>query len=145
MVVGQTLGHYRIQARIGAGGMGEVYRARDTRLDREVALKLLPADSFTDAPARARLVREARTASKLNHPYICTIHDVGESEGRAYIAMELVDGDPLSARLAEGPLPFDEAVLYGLQLPTRSRMRTTGASSIVTSRAPTSSSRQKGA
>jgi TolB-like protein/tetratricopeptide (TPR) repeat protein/tRNA A-37 threonylcarbamoyl transferase component Bud32 len=116
MVVGQTLGHYRIQARIGAGGMGEVYRARDTRLDRDVALKLLPADSFADAAARARLVREARTASKLNHPYICTIHDVGESEGRAYIAMELVDGEPLSARLAEGPLPFDEAALYGLQL-----------------------------
>ncbi len=115
-MIGQRLGHFRIVERIGAGGMGEVYRARDEQLERDVALKVLPALSFQDATARARLLREARTASKLNHPHICTIHEVGETEGQAYIAMELVEGQPLSARLAEGPLRQDELLRYGLQL-----------------------------
>lgn len=115
-MIGQRLGHFRIVERIGAGGMGEVYRARDEQLDRDVALKILPAVSFQDATARARLLREARTASKLNHPHICTIHEVGEADGQAYIAMELVEGESLSARLAEGPLRPDELLRYGLQL-----------------------------
>lgn len=115
-MIGKTLGRYRIVERIGAGGMGEVYRAHDEQLGRDVAIKVLPASSFSDPAARARLVREARTASKLNHPHICTIHEVGESEGQAYIAMELVEGHTLSARLATGPLPPDQVLRYGLQL-----------------------------
>jgi serine/threonine protein kinase len=96
--------------------MGEVYRARDPRLEREVALKVLPAAMLADDTARARLLREARTASRLNHPHICTVHEVGESEGRAYIAMELVEGRTLSDLLAGGALPLAEVLRYGLQL-----------------------------
>jgi TolB-like protein/tRNA A-37 threonylcarbamoyl transferase component Bud32 len=115
-MIDQRLGHFRIIEKIGAGGMGEVYRARDEQLERDVALKILPAASFRDPTARTRLLREARLASKLNHPHICTIHEVGEADGQAYIAMELVEGQPLSARLAEGPLRPDELLRYGLQL-----------------------------
>jgi len=115
-MIGQTFGHYRILERLGAGGMGVVYRAHDEQLDRDVAIKVLPAASFRDPSARARLLREARTASKLNHPHICTIHEVGEAEGQAYIAMELVEGQALSARLAGGALPVEELLRYGLQL-----------------------------
>src|SRR5687767_10614288 len=86
------LAHYRIVAKLGAGGMGEVYRAHDEQLDREVAIKVLPAASLDDPIARARLVREARAAAALNHPHICTVHEVGESNGQTYIAMELVEG-----------------------------------------------------
>ncbi len=128
---GMRLGPYEIQSAIGAGGMGEVYRARDSRLERDVALKVLPAATLGDETARARLVREARLASRLNHPHICTIYDVGETDvsvdaagspeagsgpRSAYIAMELVEGQPLSARVAEGPLPTDQVVRYGQQL-----------------------------
>jgi len=115
-MTGQRLGHFRIVEKIGAGGMGEVYRAHDEQLDRDVAVKVLPASSFSDPTARARLLREARTASKLNHPHICTIHEVGESDSQAYIAMELVEGQPLSARLAQGALPPEQVLRYGLQL-----------------------------
>ena len=115
-MIGQRLGHFRIIEKIGAGGMGEVYKAHDEQLDRDVAIKVLPASSFRDATARGRLLREARTASKLNHPHICTIHEVGEAEGQAYIAMELVEGQPLSARLADGALPPEQVLRYGLQL-----------------------------
>ena len=112
----EQLAHYRIIDRLGAGGMGEVYRARDEQLDREVAVKVLPASSFDDPTARARLVREARAAAALNHPNICTVFEVGESDGRAYIAMELVEGQTLSARLLAGALPAEEIVHYGRQL-----------------------------
>ncbi len=115
-MIGQRLGHYRIVEKIGEGGMGVVYRAHDESLDRDVALKVLPASSFSDPAARARLLREARTASQLNHPNICTIHEVGEAEGQGYIAMEFVEGQPLSARLAAGPLPVEHVLRYGLQL-----------------------------
>jgi len=115
-MIHRTLGHYQILEKIGAGGMGEVYRARDEALDRDVAIKVLPTERFRDASAQARLLREARTASQLNHPNICTIHEVGEAEGQAYIAMELVEGKPLSARLATGALPAEEVLRYGLQL-----------------------------
>ena len=103
MEPGARLGPYEIVARIGAGGMGEVWRARDTRLERDVALKVLPAEAVADEVARARLLREARLASKLNHPHICTIHEVGEADGQVFIAMELVEGETLSLRLAEPP------------------------------------------
>ncbi|MCI0356614.1 MAG: protein kinase [Acidobacteria bacterium] len=115
-MIGQTLGHYRVLEQIGAGGMGVVYRAHDERLDRDVALKVLPADVFQGEAARARLLREARTASKLNHPHICTVHEVGEADGQTYIAMELVEGQPLSVKLLSGPLPATEVVRLGLQL-----------------------------
>jgi serine/threonine protein kinase/tetratricopeptide (TPR) repeat protein len=113
---GGRLAHYRIISRLGAGGMGEVYRARDEQLDRDVAVKVLPASSFDDPTARARLVREARAAAALNHPNICTVHEVGEADGQAYIAMELVEGRTLSAMLHAGPLPAEHVVHYGRQL-----------------------------
>src|ERR1700674_2409001 len=101
---GTRLGPYEILSPIGAGGMGEVYRAHDTKLGRDVALKVLPWELADDLERRTRLVREARAAASLNHPNICTIHEVGEADGHAYIAMEVVEGKPLSVRLAEGPL-----------------------------------------
>jgi len=115
-MVEQELGPYRILKKIGAGGMGEVYRARDTRLERDVAIKLLPAEHFADPLARGRLEREARSAAKLNHPHICTVFDVGEADGNVYVAMELVEGEPLSDRLSGGALPTDQLVRFALQL-----------------------------
>ena len=115
-MTGRTLGDYRILDKLGAGGMGEVYRAHDARLDRDVALKVLPTASFSDPAARARLLREARAAARLNHPNICTIHDVGEVEGHAYIAMELVEGEPLSVYLTRGPQPVEQTTRCALQL-----------------------------
>ena len=109
-------GAFEVLARLGAGGMGEVYRARDTRLDREVALKVLPPDTVTDDEARARLLREARLASKLNHPHVCTIHEVGEADGQLFIAMELVEGESLAERLAGGALPREQVLRYGVQI-----------------------------
>src|SRR5689334_13672637 len=96
LTTGTRLGHFTVIGPLGAGGMGEVYRARDERLRRDVALKVLPADTMDDPSARARLLGEARRAAGLNHPHICTIHDVGEEQGRVFIAMELVEGRPLS-------------------------------------------------
>ena len=113
---GERLAHYRIVQKIGAGGMGEVYRARDERLDRDVAIKVLPATSFDDPAARARLVREAQAAAGLNHPHICTVHEVGEANGQTYIAMELVEGEPLSAQVTAGALRIEHVVRYGAQL-----------------------------
>jgi eukaryotic-like serine/threonine-protein kinase len=110
------LARYRILGRLGAGGMGEVYRARDEQLDRDVAVKVLPATSFDDPTARARLVREAKAAAALNHPNICTVFEVGEADGRTYIAMELIEGQTLSAMLLAGPLPADRVVHLGRQL-----------------------------
>ena len=115
-LIGQSLSHYRIVARLGAGGMGVVYRAQDIRLDRPVALKFLRSDEAgTDLP-QVRLLREARNASALNHPHIATIYEVGESDGRAYIAMEFVEGRPLSAVIGRDPLAPETAVRYGLEI-----------------------------
>ncbi len=116
MEPGSRLGPYEVLARIGAGGMGEVWRARDTRLERDVALKVLPAGALMDEIARARLLREARLASKLNHPHICTIHEVGEADGQVYIAMELVEGQTLSERLSGHALSVEEVLRYGQQM-----------------------------
>ncbi len=113
---GIRFGTYEIIERLGAGGMGEVWRAHDPSLRREIALKVLPSAATADATARARLLREARMASKLNHPNVCTIYQVGEAEGQAYIAMELVAGETLSARISDGPLDGDEVRRIGWQL-----------------------------
>jgi serine/threonine-protein kinase len=113
---GAIFAHYRIARELGAGGMGVVYRARDEQLDREVAVKVLPPAKFDDPAARARLVREAKAAAALNHPNICTVHEVGEANGQVYIAMELVEGETLSARLAKGPLTLTQVLNYGRQL-----------------------------
>src|SRR5712691_7345603 len=112
----EKLSHYRVLEKIGAGGMGEVYRAHDEQLDRDVAIKLLPSDSFSDATARARLLREARSAAALNHPHICTVYEVSEADGHAYIAMELIDGKSLSDLVGGDSLPAEEVVRYGIQL-----------------------------
>jgi serine/threonine protein kinase/tetratricopeptide (TPR) repeat protein len=112
----EQLGSYRLSGRLGAGGMGEVYRAHDTKLSRDVAIKLLPRELADDADRRARLVREAQSAAALNHPNICTIYDVGDSGGRTFIAMELVEGEPLNGRIGGRPLPSADVVRLGLQL-----------------------------
>ncbi|MGH9793943.1 MAG: protein kinase domain-containing protein [Candidatus Acidiferrales bacterium] len=115
-MVGSTLSHYRILRKIGAGGMGEVYRAHDEQLDRDVALKVLPPGSFADENARARLLREARAAAGLNHPNICTVYEVGEAGGQAHIAMELIEGPCLSDRLQQEGLPPAAVLRYGMQI-----------------------------
>src|SRR5439155_26421770 len=99
---------YRILEKIGAGGMGEVYRATDEQLGRDVAIKLLPADRLGDAAARVRMMREARSAAALNHPHICAVYEIGEADGQVYIAMELVEGTSLSSRIAERALTAEE-------------------------------------
>ncbi len=113
---GRRFGSYEVVARLGAGGMGEVWRAWDPTLEREVALKVLPAKTTADETARTRLLREARMASKLNHPNVCTIYEVGEADGQAYIAMELVAGEALSNRVSEGPMGFEEICRLGRQM-----------------------------
>ncbi|HYN06179.1 MAG TPA: protein kinase [Vicinamibacterales bacterium] len=115
-LVGRQLGAYRIDASIGAGGMGEVYRAKDTRLGRDVAVKILPTAFTTDPQRRTRFEREARAVAALNHPNICTIHDVGHDQGIDFLVMELVDGESLAARLAKGPLPLEEALARAIEI-----------------------------
>jgi len=99
---GTKLGPYEIVSALGAGGMGEVYRARDTRLERDVAIKVLPASLSSDPSLKQRLEREAKAVSKLTHPHICTLHDIGHQGGVDFIVMELVDGETLEHRLSKG-------------------------------------------
>jgi len=113
---GTRLGPYEIVAPLGAGGMGEVYKARDTRLDRAVALKILPDTLAADPHFRERFDREARAVSQLSHPHICTLFDVGEQDGTAFLVMELLDGETLAARLTKGALPFEEALKTAIQI-----------------------------
>ncbi len=100
----------------GAGGMGEVYRARDTRLDRTVAIKILPAHLSDNPDAKQRFDREARAISSLNHPNICTLYDVGHQDGMDYLVMEFLEGETLAARLAKGPLPSEQVLKYGIEI-----------------------------
>ncbi len=115
-MLGQTLGHYRIETRLGAGGMGVVYLAHDTRLDRPVALKLLGDPSLLDPVARGQLLREGRAASALNHPNICTVHEVEEIEGQTFIVMEYVEGSALSTMLPTDGLPVELVLRYAAQI-----------------------------
>ena len=115
-MVGQTVSHYRIGDRIGGGGMGVVYRAEDTRLGRPVAVKFLPDRSTTDRSTLDRFLREARAASALNHAHICTIHDIGEHEGKPFLVMELLEGKTLKEVLEQGPLPLERVVEIGSQI-----------------------------
>src|SRR6186713_3247969 len=113
---GTKLGPYEILSPLGAGGMGEVYRARDTRLGREVAIKVLPQHLSSNAEIRARFEREAKTVSSLNHPHICTLFDVGREGETDYLVMELVEGETLAQRLTRGPLPAAEVLKLGEQI-----------------------------
>jgi len=113
---GTKLGTYEILAPLGAGGMGEVYRARDTRLGREVAVKVLPKDLASTPEIRARFEREARLISSFNHPNICTVHDVGHEGDDFYLVMELIEGQSLADRLLQGPLPTADVLRYGIQI-----------------------------
>jgi serine/threonine protein kinase/Tol biopolymer transport system component len=113
---GTKLGPYEIVSLLGAGGMGEVYRARDTRLERDVAIKVLPASLSSDSSLRQRLEREAKAVSKLSHPHICTLHDIGHQDGVDFLVMELVDGETLEHKLTKGPLPPEQAVRCAAQI-----------------------------
>src|ERR1700736_5836677 len=116
LIPGTKLGPYEIQSPLGAGGMGEVYRARDTRLDRTVAVKILPSHLSENREARQRFEREARVISSLNHPHICVLHDVGTQDGTSYLVMEYVQGESLESRLQKGPLPLKQALECGIQI-----------------------------
>jgi eukaryotic-like serine/threonine-protein kinase len=113
---GTKLGPYEIQSPLGAGGMGEVYRARDTRLDRSVAVKILPAHLSDRPDAEERFEREARTISSLNHPHICQLHDVGQQDAVRYLVMELLEGETLTERLRRSPMPLEQVLRYGAEI-----------------------------
>src|SRR5215472_2119751 len=113
---GTKLGPYEVLSALGAGGMGEVYRAKDTRLGRDVAVKILPKEMSADAARKQRFEREAKTISGLNHPNICVLHDVGSQDGVDYLVMECVEGETLAKRLDRGPLPLEQVLKYGAQV-----------------------------
>ena len=116
LAAGTKLGPYEVLAPIGAGGMGEVYKAKDTRLGRDVAVKVLPAHMSANAELRQRLEREAKTISSLSHPHICMLHDVGHQDGTDYLVMEFLEGETLADRLAKGALPMDQALKFGVEI-----------------------------
>src|SRR5258707_1137289 len=113
---GTRLGPYEILTSIGAGGMGEVYRARDTRLDRIVAIKVLPSHLADRSELRERFEREARTIASLNHPHICTLFDIGHQDGTDYLVMEYMEGETLAQRLQKGPLPLGQTLQYAIEI-----------------------------
>jgi serine/threonine protein kinase len=113
---GATLGPYEIQSPLGAGGMGEVYRARDTRLERTVAIKILPTHLSSSAELKARFEREARAASSLNHPHICHLYDIGSQDGTSYLVMEYLEGESLADRLQKGALPVRQTLQIGVEI-----------------------------
>ncbi len=116
VTAGTRLGPYEITTRLGAGGMGEVYKARDTRLGRTVAIKVLKPDLTTDPAARQRLEREARAISSLSHPHICQLFDIGHQDGTDFLVMEYFEGDTLASRLARGKVAPADALRYGRQI-----------------------------
>src|ERR1700747_747316 len=113
---GTRLGPYEIVAPLGAGGMGEVYRARDTRLERTVAIKVLPERLASSPEVRQRFEREARTISALSHPHICALYDVGNQDGVEYLVMEYLEGETLADRLGRGALPLEQTLRYGIEI-----------------------------
>ena len=113
---GARLGPYEVVSALGAGGMGEVYRARDTRLDRTVAIKVLPETLAADPQFRERFDREARAISQLDHPHICALYDMGDQAGTAYLVMEYLEGETLADRLAKGALPLDQALTIAIEI-----------------------------
>ena len=115
-MLGKTISHYRIVERLGEGGMGEVYRARDSKLNREVALKVLPEVFAKDVERMARFHREAQVLASLNHPNIAAIHGLEESNGVRALVMELIEGPTLADRIAQGPIPLDEALPIARQI-----------------------------
>jgi eukaryotic-like serine/threonine-protein kinase len=131
-VIGTVLGNYEILDKLGEGGMGEVWRARDRRLQRMVAVKILPQPVAGDPTRRARFEQEARALGALNHPNIVAIYDIGEDGGRAYIVSELVEGETLRAVLDRGPLPVRKAVRSPFKWPTAWPPRTRWESSTAT-------------
>src|SRR5262245_32259550 len=115
-MVGKTLAHYEIESSLGAGGMGEVYRARDTRLGRSVAVKLLPEMFARDEERIARFQREAKVLASLNHPNIAALYGLEESDKRHFLVMELVEGDTLAQRMVRGSIPVEDALRFALQI-----------------------------
>jgi serine/threonine protein kinase len=113
---GRLLGPYEILSAIGAGGMGEVYRARDTRLDRIVAIKVLSTHLADRSELRERFEREAKTIASLNHPHICTLYDIGHQDGIDFLVMEYLEGETLAQRLWKGPLPLEQVLLYAIEI-----------------------------
>src|ERR1051325_4947774 len=113
---GTRLGPYEIVSPLGAGGMGEVYRARDTRLDRTVAIKVLNSELVASPEIKARFEREARAISALQHPHICVLYDIGSENGTDFLVMEYLEGEPLSARVSKGPLPLEQVLKIAIEI-----------------------------